>query len=313
MDIANTFHIGCQRTGSTFLQQRVLLAHPDLIAHRNTAPFFFEDTLFARGIDYYRAMSKEEANATVILETHNALSGDTRIDRYDVAERIHAIQPDARIVIGVRSHHTIIPSFYFLDVKNGGTLDYPSYVETVIANGKFHFDRMVTTYQDVFGPDRVLVLPYEDLRNDAEGYVSGALRFIGIREDLSFRQTARPMKERYSDLGIRTILLLNRLLREKAAERTVGDAGPNLRRRFRKHVNGLVSAASRRLPERLDNWAHIDTASIAPRIEEIYGASNARLSELIGRDLGALGYPIGVGAPRNSEIRPRALTSNGSR
>lgn len=311
MDIANTFHIGYQRTGSTFLQQRVLLAHPDLIAHRNTAPFFFEDTLFARGIDHYRAMSTEPAASSVILETHNALSGDTRVDRSDVAARIHAIQPEARIIIGVRSHHTIIPSFYFLDVKNGGTLDYPSYVETAIANGKFRFDRMVAAYLDLFGPDRVLVLPYEDLRNDPADYVGRVLRFIGVQDNLEFRQTDRPMKERYSDIGIRTILVLNRLLRERAGERTVEDAGPSARRRFRKHVNGLVSAASRRIPDALTNWANINTASVAPRIEEIYGDSNARLSELIGRDLGALGYPTGGGAPRIPDIPPRALASNG--
>ena len=76
-------------------------------------------------------------------------------------------------------------------------------------------------------------------------------------------------------------------------------------------MNGLVSAASRRVPEALVGWARIDTAAIAPRIAEAYGESNARPSVLIDRDLGALGYPVADTAQRVMNEDRRALASNG--
>lgn len=288
---ANIFHIGYQRTGSTYLQQSVFYAYPDYMLHRGTGEFFIEDELYGRGVEFYRAMRADETAVPAIIESHNGMCGDALVDRPHIAERINALFPDAKIIFGIRSQHSIIPSFYFLYVKGGGTLDYASYVRLVIENGKFAFDRMIGHYQDLFGHQRVLVLPFEHLQRDYKGYVRLFLDFVEVPASEGIRVTNQPMKERQPDATILSMLRANRILTACRID-VVGRLMPNkTARHLRSHYNGLMAAGLRRLTSGASGRHDLDTTTMAPIIEKAYADSNRALAARIAPSLVGLGYP----------------------
>jgi len=289
---ANIFHIGYQRTGSTYLQQTVFYAYPDYMLHRGTGEFFIEDELYAQGPDFYRAMRADETYVPAIIESHNGMCGDTLVDRPYIGERIKRLFPDARIVFGIRSQHTIIPSFYFLYVKGGGTLAYASYVQKVIDNGKFAYDRMIGHYQDLFGRDRVLVLPFEHLQQDYEGYIRRFLNFVEVPASEDIRVANRPMKERRPDATILSMRRANQVLSACGID-AISRLLPSRRaRRLRSHYNGLMAEGLRRLALVIPSHRGVDTAALAPLIDETYADSNRALAQRIEPFLlDALDYP----------------------
>jgi hypothetical protein len=288
---ANIFHIGYQRTGSTYLQQTVFYAYPDYMLHRGTGEFFIEDELYAQGAEFYRGMRAGETTVPALIESHNGLCGDALVDRPYMAERIHALFPDAKIIFGVRSQHSIIPSFYFLYVKGGGTLDYASYVRLVIENGKFAFDRMIGHYQGLFGSDYVLVLPFEYLQQDYKDYVRRFLDFVEVPQSEGIRVANSPMKERQPDSTILSMRHTNRLISTLRLDSVMRLLPNRTARRLRSHYNGLMSAGSRRLIPRTSGSSGLNAAAMAPVIEGAFADSNRALAAMIKSSLAGLGYP----------------------
>ncbi len=291
VEAACFFHIGYQRTGSTFLQQAVFPAYGDYIHLRGTASFFINAEEFACGPEHYMAMNPAHVEAPVIIESHNGMCGDTLEDRPQVAARIKALCPDAKILLSIRSQFTIIPSFYFLHVKGGGTESYVEYVGKVVANGKFDFHRVVRTYRDLFGAESVLVMLYEDLQRDHTGFIKRFCDFIKIPYDIEIGVTNDVLKERSSDLAIRIMLLVSRGLDRLPFNHPSVAVASDRRRRLRKWKTIGIGVVSGLVPEAVSGLAEIETESQKPVIEAAYGESNQALFRLLDRDIREYAYP----------------------
>ena len=44
----------------------------------------------------------------------------------------------------------------------------------------FEYHHLISYYRSIFGPDRVLVLPFEALRRDRHAFVSEITKFVGL-------------------------------------------------------------------------------------------------------------------------------------
>ena len=288
---ARYFHVGYQRTGSTYLQQVVFPAYSDFIHHRGTGHFFIEVDQFDRGPEHYLATNTAPVAAPVIIESQNGMCGDTLDDRPEVASRIKAIRPDAKILIGIRSQFTILPSFYFLHVKGGARCGYGEYVETIIARRKFDFHRLVRTYTELFGADSVLVMLHEDLHRDRLAYVERFCDFVEIPANARHAVRNEIRKARSSDLAIRIMRTTNRVMGESAPGQSSGAAPRGRRQRLRRRLNGYAGALAGLAPKGLQAAARIDTVPEEPAIEAAYGESNRALFRLIGKDIDDYPYP----------------------
>jgi hypothetical protein len=104
-------------------------------------------------------------------------SVDVVEQRRRVCVRLRALFPDAVVLIVTRGFRGLLASTYAHYVRNGGTLGRSQLFghndEHDIEYGVedyFDYDAVITLYERVFGPERVLVMPYELLRDDARAF-----------------------------------------------------------------------------------------------------------------------------------------------
>jgi hypothetical protein len=232
----------------------------------------------------------------------------------EMAHRIKAVFPDARIVIFVRAQPEMIAACYQQYLRGGGTHAprrylWPSdslraaaaqpYKVPRFSFDHFDYDRLVAHYAALFGRENVGVYAYEEIQRDARGFLERFAKEQGLDLDLASLSLAK-RNASYS----RAIAWLARVLNRFTA-RTVSDKRHwvhvpfwySLRRRLIEGLNasGLLGARAR--PEDL-----LGAQTIA-WIGQRFAESNRRLAALVSWDLGAFGYPLDP--PPQAVDRPR--------
>jgi hypothetical protein len=83
-----------------------------------------------------------------------------------IADRLRALFSDARILICIREQKKVILSCYNQYIKKGGAISISSYLNVsdrtrvpLFDFRHFMYHRLISYYQQIFGRDRVLVLP----------------------------------------------------------------------------------------------------------------------------------------------------------
>jgi hypothetical protein len=194
-------HIGYHKTATTWFQRhfypavegRRYIPQRQVRAALLTPGAFEYDAPTARrrlGPDLDRAILCEE-NLSGGL--HNG--GLAGCLSKDVAHRIKAALPDARIVIVVRDQADAIASAYLQYVKGGGTHKIHRYLlgrkwlspyapehdeVPCFRFEHFAYHRLIAHYDALFGSDRVHVYRYEDFRAGPRGFLQGFARDHGL-------------------------------------------------------------------------------------------------------------------------------------
>lgn len=209
---------------------------------------------------------------------------------FEVASRLHAAFPMARVLISIREQGALAVSTWQEYVVRGGTLDLPQFLfrgglaetgyRAACPPEYFRFADLVAHYQALFGKDRVGVLPLELLRRAPDDYAAALFAFCGTgRRDLLRTEPVYPSKPAAQ-------LALQRL-----ANRCLSfDTMPTERRaRWRQRIGRLA----RRLPSGPFETAR-DRAATAARaaVRADVAADNARLAALTGLDLKGFGYAV---------------------
>ncbi|HEX4736213.1 MAG TPA: hypothetical protein VH331_01495 [Allosphingosinicella sp.] len=326
-------HIGYHKTATTWFQRSV---NPHALSHRWIPRVRVQEALLdPSGM----AFDAEKARALLIdgdggrppLLCEENLSGYIHNGGLHgflppaVAERIHAVLPDAQIVIFVRSQVSMIAACYRQYVRGGGTHAVHRYLfPTLYLRGAyaqpfkvprfsfdhFEYDRLIALYDALFGRENVHVYPFEDL-SDPAAMLARMETDLELRLDRDRVRFDRPNAS-WTDALLPVARVLNHF-----TARTVED------KEHVAHIPGfyvarsaLLSALGRVLPRRkgspllgtrLERW-----------IEGRFAASNARLRELrpglLPEDL----YPSGeseLEAPPAADTpeRPPGLTLVGLR
>ena len=309
-------HIGLPKTGTTSLQLNLFDRHPEifLIGNRdlqNHGAASYSPVMTERlldpirnqdSLDYVQAevgAARDELLArcgddqrVVVSDEFLTVTFDPKwrlTDRRLVAERLATTFPDACVLITIRSQLSMLGSVYGQVARGGkerhGRLPpFPEWVRRELCStttgvmSMLAYDRLHHLYADVFGPERVTVLAFEDLVASSDGFARTVCELAQVDPDLGVQLLRRGVTRRAP----------NRLQVRLARASTGGHRVASLLRTVRDNVPEQVKDMVRRLPA-----AALDTTlddELVAAVMERFDASNRRLAASTGLDLNALGY-----------------------
>jgi hypothetical protein len=299
-------HIGYHKTGSTYLQDHYFqpvngyasdigesrtrivkdIAFPDNFAF---------DPLICRAF-YAPHIDMARKNSQRFVLSHERLSGYPPSGGYDrmlIAGRLLRTFPGARILIVLREQVSLIRSIYSQYITDGGYLSLDRFLEIPEPQlGRmpgfrlevYEFDRLIRHYQELFG--RVLVLPFEMMVDDLEGFVGQISDFMEIARPASITKVVtngrRPM----------TMQVMQRFANRLMSNNELSRGGFVHIPRFARRFGRLEPIFKRLIPSSWDTRLYSDmNRDIRAFVGDYYRDSNRRVGVLTGVDLGRFGYP----------------------
>jgi hypothetical protein len=185
----HVIHVGFPKCGSTALQGW-FAAHPDIA--------FAYDRLMGcdSAVAFARQTALAELEPEVVVTSCEDFAiplsdfrppVDITVQRERVCTRLNALLPDALVLIVTRAYGSMLTSTYAHYVRKGGTLSRPELFRLGEAGAPergvedyYDYDAVVSLYERAFGPERVLVMPYELLRDDAGEFVRQLEERLGV-------------------------------------------------------------------------------------------------------------------------------------
>lgn len=179
-------HIGYPKAGSTFLQNW-FLAHPKIRSKHNTIAGFesineiyeFSCENDILDIEYF-AISNEMLSVWFKLEGVgiNAKPFDIKQYQKNICCLLKHILPESKLLIVTRGYEETIKSFYSEYIKYGGHHYFDEYLKLFgpMFEEYLDFNYIINLYEENFGKQHLLVIPFEMLQNDP-------LKFIQLIEN----------------------------------------------------------------------------------------------------------------------------------
>jgi len=310
-------HIGYHKTGSTFLQWRVF---PELKANF-VSGLEIDYIALAETYDPERFVESLASQFRIIEHDKTILSqetlsgrgdGNTRWDQYPghegnriwdkflIADRLKQTFPHAKILIVIRNQLDYILSVYawktvIRGIERRSLPEYLKHNFEERLRPKLSYDKLVQRYVDLFGREKVLVLPFEMLAENQQKYVGEILSFLGAearieqhrtKENVGLRNRRLIFFNRLLNypLGVFLDLLMNRQWISRKTHYFVVNNYFLLKTRL---VNPLLS----RLPKTCKTDLAFDSGWIC-ELSSAFSKSNRLLSELTGLDLKHFNYPL---------------------
>jgi Sulfotransferase family len=303
--MTTVFHVGFRKTGTSTLQHHFFPALEGWayvgpgIERYSELNELISDALWTDESDYDDAPLRRFLDDARTGHDRLVLSVE-RISTFHrggrVALRLHALAPDAKVLICVRNQKTMLRSAYSQHVKLGGTSRFSDWAQRVCDSVWFHYDVVVASYQEVFGRDAVMVAPYELLVADQSRFMNELYSFMTSAPASS--RSWPPMGSDNPSLSRQSLALMRQANRVAAP----------FRRLPRKRIF-VPSAAflDRTLFSRSSRGASRGDLEVIDRLLPRYAESNARLHALTGLDLEQYGYPVSDEAPSGSRSVPVAI------
>jgi len=296
------FHIGYHKTGTTFLQRSVFPKPEFSLVAKTRAlwPSFVQADPFAfdaeTAHEVFRPDIEEAAKQGLIpVLSAERLSGNPHSGGYDsvqIAERIAAAFPEARVLVVIREQTEMLISAYKQYLKKGGpgTLwQYaapPSDVPRVPLFDLrfFEYHRLVGLYHRLFGPENVLVLPFEMLKNRPRAFLKRIGDFAGATV---VTPQFKPLSVSQSALS----LAFKRRANRWVVRDTLNPAPPFEVEKINGRLLKLCTVADSKIPASLRERSERHLREIAQEIvDNRYVESNAMTAELTKLELHSFGY-----------------------
>lgn len=311
VDVSSTFvHIGFHKTGSSFLQANIfsseeqpfccpwtvdsgeaieyfILTHPCRFEPEKIRQHFSKDVL-----------NTQHKNAVPTI-SHEALSGNAIKGKYygfDVAAKLKAVFPSARILIVIREQRSMLRSSYNQYVMQGGMFGIEDFIGSDLKRVGFsptfrldylEYDLLINKYVEYFGRDSVLVMPYEDFRANPSSFLSKIYDFVGVEAVSSVSSTAVN-----ASLGAATVevrRLLNSLPGRLPPMWMDHASMPllwRLKQRLCLYIDKIMPSY---LSRRAENYVK---QYISTHVGNYYVESNQRLQAYVDSPLEEIGYRI---------------------
>lgn len=302
-DVQILLHVGPQKTGSTWLQNRLFPTHEGLIfssdfrlTHRAfLIPRYGEFSLVAVADIFGSLLDEARKTGKPLVLSDEALGGRPYGQKYfrEVAAfRIKRAFPKVKLLTVSRRQDQILSSLYCEYLRTGhsstlaGFLDQDTgnpNIEPIIDMAFFEWDRSLRFYQSVFGAEAVTMLPMEQVVGDG-AFVTAALERI-----LDLRFTVPPseqmqIRERpsWSGWAMNVLRRCNRLVANDSRHRS------GLRRLSPTSVAWQVDRITPAFARK--RGAQAQSTLICTQLGDRFASSNARYAQMTGTDLDALGY-----------------------
>lgn len=306
-------HIGFHKTASTLLQRKLFMmedlgfyvpASGRVGIHAAFITRFGLDPTPTDLIDTLRAeQAAAQAKGGTLVLSHERLSGYPASGGFDqglIADRLAEAFPEGKVVMLIREQRQMIYSMYLQTITDGGTLSLKRFLrrpEPVLLRkpgfdlGYYEYDRVIEKYRAVFGAENVKVIAYEAFRDDG-GVMARELTEFALGPDAAARLDIAALTapvNRARPLAFQALRRqLNKLVRNQLNENGLLPI-PNeyVEYGFRKimPVFEVLRPFDGMIKTRLK-------ARVAETCAGRYAASNARVEEMTGLNLGALGYEV---------------------
>lgn len=309
-------HIGYHKTGTTWLQSELFTESSDIffpLAKAGESPKYLGD-FFVRDADGY-TLSPFRSNKTRIMEevdrilaegrmgeripviSHERLSGNPHSGGFDakvIADRLCACFPQARILCVIREQKDAILSTYFQYLKAGGTGSLQNYLcrgddrrRPGFSPAHFRYEDLVNYYIELFSARKVLVLPYEMLRDRGDEFIDRIGDFLQVE-----------IPAGGVNIGLRHNKGLNRVVESKlrllnlfTRKTSLNAYSPLCIPGLRDGLDAVKGAVGSLVPSKYHaSYIQALKAGIEAMVGDRYRASNRRLSEAIDIDLSRYGY-----------------------
>lgn len=261
--------VGAQRSGSTSLY-RYLDSHPEIFMAATKELHFF-DRHFDRGLGWYAGHFADATPDQVVGEATPRYMCDAA-----AVERLASTLPDGRFLAILRNPVDRAYSHYWMERARGrepnsfeeaiaaeDARDDPEVLPAYLGQGRYlaQLERLV----EHVGRDQLLVVLFDDLRQDAEGTYSEICRFLGVDDGWRPERLGQPVNQ---FVGFRSLTL----------------------RRVTKLIPPSIPLASRALG-RLNATRQTSYPPMSPetrqRLVDRFAAENHALGAWLDRDLGA--------------------------
>ena len=256
------FMAGCPRCGTTWVHA-ALKDHPEIYLPPQKQTYFF-DEFYENGIDWYlenfRGKTRDHKVAGEIATGYSLPHALPRL-----AEHF----PHAKILLAMRNPAERAYSFFQSRAVSEGwrtVMEAAAAQPNILEQGRYadHIERI---YQH-FPKEKVMLLFYDDLKNDDRAYLSSILNFLGVDASFQSKQLGR-MVQVAAFPGLRRVIRRMRL--GWALDRLSGSAvGDWIRKRLKDN-------SVRRYPP-------MDKAT-KEFLFDYYRPHNERLMKLCDRDL----------------------------
>lgn len=301
----NVIHIGLAKAASTTLQNR-LLSQQNTFAYAGKINNAYTDPLveqlirricFCDSLEYdtevvntLMASVRERlmAQSRPMLISSEALSAEGLADRRLIAERLHRLFAPARILIVLRAQQTRLQSLY-LNYLRGSGLSFISFQDWLDRTyGDIHarglnYEPLVRLYEELFGRDNVVVVPFEWIRDHLSMFSSRVASLLQMEPSAIQTKLAQNVdNRRMSERHLVALRFQNYL-----------PHGTNLALVGRRHLPPSIYESIRRFviqgqlvsdPEIPEGWSD--------RIFELCARGNAQIEARYNISLRSLGYPV---------------------
>lgn len=189
----NLFLVGAPKCGTSALHA-YLAQHPDIFMSEPKEPHFF-----CTDLDAPFAIRDEAAYERLFAQARAPLAGEssaTYLYSRVAARKLHAYNPDAKLIAMLRSPLEMLPSLHSQKRVNG-TEEFASFREALGAEAKrkrgeleprgafpYYYDAAMYTEQlgrflEVFPREQLHIIVFDDFKRDAAGVYARALTFLG--------------------------------------------------------------------------------------------------------------------------------------
>jgi hypothetical protein len=306
-------HIGYHKSGSNWLRQ-LFFSNPrtgfgwvgkspgDHPVRRLVAARALEFDADASRAEFEPLIRRIEDDGLFPVVSFERLSGNPFSGGYDskeIADRLAAVFPGARVLVVIREQRSMIVSTYKQYVREGGALPLERFVEPLTSKSMrvpwfdlrhFEYHHLLSYYRDLFGAEAVLALTFEQFVRDPAEFVASigcfAERQLPADVLASLPFNSRPklapsaagveLRRRLNKLGVRSDLNPAPVIRSAAVKKLAQRTG-----RPRLVPDGLEVRIQARLRE-----------TAAEAVGDRYVESNRATAQLTGIDLASLGWML---------------------
>ncbi len=309
-------HVGYHKTGTTWLQKEVFcrtssvfqplvpMGTPNTHLNRTffqdadgklLSPYVTNEAVSRAWLDAFYAANPTKGRVPVL--SSERLSGNPHAAGFDaptIARRLQRVFPRAQILICIREQRSWLLSNYIQYLKAGGTMPLHRYLHERYDGRRPGFSLsfidylpLVTDYRELFGADRVMVLPYELFKRDKATFLKRIGEPLGVTIPISSdRYDAQVHATRDEFLWYRL-----RALNPMRYPSSLNNFSSRVSPRLRGLVDRGLRAAGAWVPARVNDATRQRLAAeIDAVVGDRYTSSNRALSDLIGEDLGHYGY-----------------------
>jgi hypothetical protein len=189
--------IGAAKCATTTIRS-LLGRHPGIFMVPEESHFFTDDSVFARGFDWYESLFADAKSGALRGEGCNAYTMKEALPQ--TFPRLTAYAPKLKLLYAVREPFERIESFW-IELRSQHP-DYAHYDfnKAVDINRDWLTDpsnylAQLEPYRRFYGEDSIHVVFYEDFRADPDAVIRGCFRFLGVDPDINVEASTHWLNE----------------------------------------------------------------------------------------------------------------------